>query len=334
MTITHGRYEIHPFEGAPALRLCVRPRKGVFVADEQVSRGVLYRIERDRGYDSTEDLFSPGYFSTELGPGDSIAMVASTEGWEWLDLEAGQCFDAEQHRIEKLLHLPGVSPDGMLAQLVLAADQFVILPGTRPEEEKLAQASGNEARTVVAGYHWFTDWGRDTMISLERLTLCTGRHREARAILHTFGHYVKDGLLPNHFPEGHRTALYNTVDASFWFFHALDRYLQTTRDQETLRDLLPTLRSILEHHVADTHFGIGMDPADGLLKAGADGYQLTWMDAKVEDWVVTPRRGKPVEIQALWYNALRLMADWAEANGERSNAWYGLTKQAKDSFHA
>ena len=175
---------------------------------------------------------------------------------------------------------------------MLAADQFIITPAGRVEEAARARAAGDEVRTVIAGYHWFTDWGRDTMISLEGLTLCTGRQREAGYILRTFAHYVRDGLIPNMFPEGRRKGLYHTADATLWFFHALHRYLQATGDRSTLRQLLPKLKSIVEHHVDGTRFGIGVDPADGLLRQGDRGYQLTWMDAKVDDWVVTPRRGK------------------------------------------
>jgi predicted glycogen debranching enzyme len=163
---------------------------------------------------------------------------------------------------------------------------------------------------VIAGYHWFTDWGRDTMIALEGLTLSTGRPTEARWILRTFAHYVRDGLLPNMFPEGQNQGLYHTADATLWFFHALHRYLERTRDQTTLRLILPTLKRIVQHHIEGTRFGIKVDPVDGLLSQGADGYQLTWMDAKVDEWVVTPRRGKAVEINALWYNALRLLEGW------------------------
>jgi predicted glycogen debranching enzyme len=169
---------------------------------------------------------------------------------------------------------------------------------------------------VIAGYHWFTDWGRDTMISLEGLTLCTGRQREAGYILRTFGHYVRDGLIPNMFPEGTKEGLYHTADASLWFFHAVHRYLGATGDRSTLQQLLPKLKSIFEHHVKGTRFGIGVDPSDGLVKQGEEGYQLTWMDAKVDDWVVTPRRGKAVEINALWYNALRLLAAWLREEGD------------------
>jgi len=170
---------------------------------------------------------------------------------------------------------------------------------------------------VIAGYHWFTDWGRDTMIGLEGLTCATGRYREAGWILHTFGQYIRDGLIPNMFPDGSNEGLYHTADATLWFFHALDRYLSYSGDQVTLDVLLPRLAEIVAHHLSGTAFGIHVDPADALLAQGADGYQLTWMDAKCGDWVVTPRRGKAVEINALWYNALRLLEEWTrEASGD------------------
>ena len=173
---------------------------------------------------------------------------------------------------------------------------------------------------MIAGYHWFTDWGRDTMISLEGLTLCTRRFREAGYILRTFGHYVRDGLIPNMFPDGAREGLYHTADATLWFFHAADRYVRATGDSETLRLLLPTFIDIIRCHVGGTRFGIGVDPADGLLRQRANGYQLTWMDAKVDDWVVTPRRGKAVEINALWFNALMLARRWISELGAPAGA--------------
>jgi predicted glycogen debranching enzyme len=203
---------------------------------------------------------------------------------------------------------------------VFAADKFIITPAGRVEESARARAAGDEVRTVIAGYHWFTDWGRDTMISLEGLALVTGRHAEAGYILRTFSHYVRDGLIPNLFPEGEKEGLYHTADATLWYFHALERYLAYTNDRETLRQLLPTLHRIVKHHLAGTRFGIGVDPADGLLRQGAEGYQLTWMDAKVGEWVVTPRRGKAVEINALWYNALRLLEHWSREEHEESAA--------------
>ena len=329
-----GRYEVQPTEGAPSLRFCMRPRVGAFVVDERTSPGVYYEIEKSRGYDHREDLFTPGYFVHDLEVGKPVAAVFSTEPWELLDLDAAGVLEAERKRIQKLLSLaPEPARKGPLSQLVIAADQFIVLPGSRLEESAMARASGDEVRTVIAGYHWFTDWGRDTMISLEGLTLCTGRHREARAILRTFSHYVKDGLLPNHFPEGQRTPLYNTTDATLWYFHAIDRYYETTGDLETVETLMPVLESIVDHHVAGTHFGIGMDHADGLMRASAAGYQLTWMDAKVDGWVVTPRRGKPVEIQALWYNALRLMADWSRRLSRPHERYVSLAGQAHRSFN-
>src|SRR5271165_2807835 len=173
------------------------------------------------------------------------------------------------------------------------------------------------------------------MISLEGLTLATGRAAEAGYILRTFAHYIRDGLIPNMFPEGRADGLYNTADASLWFFHAVDRYLEWTHDRESLLAVLPRLLEIAERHIAGTRFGIGVDPSDGLLRQGAQGYQLTWMDAKVGDWVVTPRRGKAVEINALWYNALRLMERWVKAEeGEEAARPLGqYAAQAEKSFN-
>jgi predicted glycogen debranching enzyme len=334
LTVTRGRLEVHPFEGGPPIRLGLRPYQGVFIIDEKISRSVFYRIERERGYDHAEDLSSPGYFCVEMAPGGTVAFVASTESWETLEHPAATLLEAEGQRLEKTLAIaPKQARTGVAAHLVLAADQFIILPGSRPEENVLASIAGEEVRTIIAGYHWFTDWGRDTMISLEGLTLCTGRYHEAKAILRTFGHYVKDGLLPNLFPEGQRTAIYNTADATLWYFHALDRYYQATADRETVAMLYPILKSVVEQHVKGTHFGIGVDPQDGLLRAGAEGYALTWMDAKVDGWVVTPRRGKPVEIQALWYNALRLMAVWADELGETAAEYVRLAHRVNESFN-
>ena len=334
VTITRGRLEVHPFDGAPRLKLALTPRRGVFVSDPRASGRQLYQLEAERGLDQIEDLESPGYFGIELRRGESIAFVMSTEPWDGVELEASAMFDAEQRRVKHLLALaPPEAQEGVAAQLVLAADQFVVLPGSRLDEAARARAEGNETRTVIAGYHWFTDWGRDTMISLEGLTLATGRHREARAILRTFARYVRNGLLPNLFPEGQRQGLYHTVDATLWYFHAIDRYLRTTDDRETLELLFPTLESIVARHEGGTDFGIGMDPRDMLIRAAAPGYQLTWMDAKVGDWIVTPRRGKPVEIQALWYNALRLMERWSEMLGKPPTHYADVAAEAHDAFN-
>jgi len=241
-----------------------------------------------------------------------------------------------QRRGRVVAHADESIREGLGRELVLAADQFIIEPAGRAEEAVRARAAGDEVRTVVAGYHWFTDWGRDTMIALEGLALVTGRAAEAGNILRTFARHMRDGLIPNLFPEGRREGLYHTADATLWFFHAVSRYLEATRDTETLRILLPTLRGSVEAHLHGTHFGIRVDPDDGLLRQGAEGYQLTWMDAKVDDWVVTPRRGKAVEINALWYNALRLMEGWLREEGDEEGARSARdhADRARESFNA
>jgi predicted glycogen debranching enzyme len=333
-TYAGGRHELATPDRALVLRFGLRPAPAAFVCDARVSRDVLYRVEQVRGYDHSENQWSPGYFDVELEASASLTFVASTQGWEALALDGDAAVRREEARVARLVAMaPVAARSGTAAQLVAAADQFVVLPGSRLEETLRAGASGDEVRTVIAGYHWFGDWGRDTMISLEGLTLCTGRWREAASILRTFSHYVRDGLIPNLFPEGEREALYHTVDATLWYFHAIDRYGEVTGDHGLVRDLFPVLAGIVHHYVAGTRFGIGVDAADQLVREGAPGYQLTWMDAKVGDWVVTPRRGKPVEIQALWYNALRLMHDWALELGQPGAADYAArAEQVAQSF--
>ena len=301
----------------PALKLKLDGDNAAMTLDRGLLKDIFYRIEAKRGYDSHGLLWSPGYFTAELSDRETT-LVASTEEWATVQsLTPSAALNAERTRRARLLLAAAPEArEGLAAELVLAADQFVISPAGRLEESARARAAGDEVRTVIAGYHWFTDWGRDTMISLEGLTLTTGRYAEAGWILRTFAHYVREGLIPNMFPEGEREGLYHTADATLWFFHALDRYLQVTGDRETLREVLPTLQSIIAFHLKGTRFGIGVDPRDRLLKQGEQGYQLTWMDAKVDDWVVTPRRGKAVEINALWYNALRLLEGWLNEEGE------------------
>ena len=283
---------------------------------------VVYRVELARGYDHQGVVYAPGSFRAKLGKGQEVTLVASVESWAQVDaMKPNEVFAAERERREKLL--AAAAPElrtGETAELVLAADQFVISPTTRLVDATQAHAAGDEARTVIAGYHWFTDWGRDTMISLEGLTLLTGRHVEAGYILRTFARYIRDGLIPNLFPEGEHEGLYHTADATLWFFHALGRYLETSGDEATLEHLLPALIEIIAAHQRGTHFGIGVDPDDGLLRQGAEGYQLTWMDAKVDDWVVTPRRGKAVELNALYYNALKLLEGWLRKANDTARA--------------
>ena len=229
-----------------------------------------------------------------------------------------------------------VEEDPTAAELVWATDQFLITPAGRTDDATRARAVGDEIRTVIAGYHWFTDWGRDTMISLEGLTLSTGRFAEAAWILRTFSHYVRDGLIPNLFPERRTEGLYHTADATLWFFHAIDRYTEASGDRSVLQMVLPKLLDIFALHMRGTGFGIGVDSRDGLLTQGAEGYALTWMDAKVDDWVVTPRRGKAVEINGLWYNALKLLEGWLIEQNEREQAERvaKAAQQARESFNA
>jgi len=330
------QFEVLPGGDLPPLRLFLHGKEKAFTVIPEFFSSLVYELEQHRGYECCGDLWSPGYFRLMLTPDTPGTLIASTESWETIGaLSPSELLHAEHRRRARLVEAARTVPvKGMAAELVLAADQFIITPAGRVEEAARARAMGDEVRTVVAGYHWFTDWGRDTMISLEGLTLCTGRQREAGYILRTFGHYVRDGLIPNMFPEGTKEGLYHTADATLWFFHAIHRYLLATGDRSTLRQLLPKLKSIIQHHVAGTHFGIGVDPADGLLRQGAGGYQLTWMDAKVDDWVVTPRRGKAVEINALWYNALRLVTEWLREEGDSmALETHEYAERARTSFN-
>jgi predicted glycogen debranching enzyme len=337
ITIVEDRYEITA-GSLPPLRLKIDGDHSGLTVQPHTVRQVLYRMEERRGYESAGDLWSPGYFRIHLSGEAPAALIASTETWEALGaLSPRDALSAEQIRRERLLsEAPPRARTGVAAELVLAADQFIIAPAGRLEDAARARAAGDEVRTIIAGYHWFTDWGRDTMISLEGLTLSTGRHAEAGYILRTFAHYVRDGLIPNMFPDRENEGLYHTADATLWYFHAVGRYLETTGDRDTLRRLLPTLQDIVRHHLAGTHFGIGVDPSDGLLRQGAEGYQLTWMDAKVDGWVVTPRRGKAVEINALWYNALKLLEDWLHGEGDKDAAAEAAAHaaRARDAFNA
>src|SRR5437763_4082241 len=293
-----------------------------FTISPQEMDEVIYRSEQSRGYAYEGALWSPGFFQVDMRDRILVGLVASTESWDIINvLEPEAGMSAEEERRAKMLDdaLPEAR-DGFPAELVFAGDQFIVTPAGRAEEAARAHAAGDEVRTVIAGYHWFTDWGRDTMISLEGLALVTGRCLEAGYILRTFARYVRDGLIPNMFPEGEKEGRYHTADATLWYFHALNRYLHYTDDRTTLRFLLPVLIDIAERHLHGTRFNIHVDPSDGLLAQGQDGYQLTWMDAKMGDWVVTPRRGKAVEINALWYNALKSLANWLCEEGEEKSA--------------
>src|SRR5215470_5489257 len=337
LTAEEDRYEVAAGAELPSLRMMLHGQRTAFTVETRKIPNVLFRTEGLRGYEHTGDLWSPGYFRVDLSDDHAATLVASTESWEVIcALPPSESLLAEHERRQRLLDAAHAEArTGFAAELLLAADQFVIRPTGRVRDAVRAHASGDQVRTVIAGYHWFTDWGRDTMISLEGLTLSTGRHAEAGFILRTFAHVIRDGLIPNLFPEGERSGLYHTADATLWFFHAIERYLDFTGDRQTLRLLLPKLKDVVEHHLRGTRFGIKVDPSDGLLRQGERGYQLTWMDAKVGDWVVTPRRGKAVEINALWYNALRLLEGWTrQAYGEDAAAsWAEHADRAHESFN-
>ena len=337
VTAREKRYEVCATNEWPTLRLLMHGSGAALTLDAKGHADVPYAMEALRGYEAIGSLWSPGYFRADLLPGETATLVASTESWDTLSaLHPTDAQAAEVDRRRRLLSIAGRAGERSLeAELVLAADQFIITPAGRAEEAARAHAAGEEVRTVIAGYHWFTDWGRDTMISLEGLTLATRRFREAGYTLRTFGHYVRDGLIPNMFPDGAREGLYHTADATLWFFHAMQQYVGATGEVETLRRLIPTFTEIIRKHIEGTRFGIGVDPADGLLRQGADGYALTWMDAKVDGWVVTPRRGKAVEINALWYNALCLLDEWiaehgGDTRGIELRSWAQL---ARESFN-
>lgn len=336
LTVNGRRYEIST-EKLPSLRMMLNAGETRFSNDGGSRREIFYERDAERGCESRGILYSPGYFCFELMPRKMATFIVSAESWEKMSaLAPEEALELHHVRCGRLVQL--AHPKTRIrpaADLVLAADQFIIKPAGRVADIARASASGDDVRTVIAGYHWFTDWGRDTMISLEGLTLTTGRELEAAWILRTFARHIRDGLIPNLFPEAEHHGLYHTADATLWFFHAIDRYVEFTNDRATLRALLPKLLDIVEHHVRGTRFGIHVDPKDGLLSQGAEGYQLTWMDAKVDGWVVTPRRGKAVEINALWFNALKLLENWLreEKNENAANEIADRARQAFDSFN-
>ncbi len=321
------------------------PHLKFHISDDNVSldilqnqtREIYYRLEASRGYEEVGELWSPGEFNMILKKENEVIFTASTEEWgSILNYNPHIILQEEiQRRRELILKVPDLKENTSAAELVIAAEQFLITPVGRVDEGDVKKSADEEVRTIIAGYHWFTDWGRDTMISLEGLTLSTGRLNHAKWILRTFAHYVRNGLLPNLFPEGEQEGLYHTADASLWYFHAVDRYLSYTKDDETLIEIFPKLKEIIDYHIRGTDFNIHVDSDDGLLYQGKEHFQLTWMDAKVEDWVVTPRRGKAVEINALWYNALCLFVNWIrQLNGDKAAEPYDyLIFKARESFN-
>ena len=294
-----GLMSLSPYAGLPALYFANN-------ADEIESTGHWYRnfeyeAERERGLDFTEDLFNPCVLRFDLNSKPKATIIASTEPH---DVNAAEQYrEREVSRRKDSAQRSPVSDD-FVNSLAAAADQYIVIRG--------------EQKSVIAGYHWFSDWGRDTMSALPGLTLPTRRYDVARSILRTFAQHVDRGMLPNRFPDAGETPEYNTVDATLWFFEAVRAYLAYTGDLDFVQhELYSVLSDIISWHVRGTRFGIKLD-STGLLNSGEPGVQLTWMDAKVGDWVVTPRRGKPVEIQALWYNAVCIMEDIAGRLGDES----------------
>lgn len=292
-----GRVSIQPYPGMPTL--VFHMGDGSFVGPAYWYRDFFYCREHERGLEDIEDLFSFGEFILRLTPSHPAALVVTSGEKE--PKAPQKIRQQEIRRREGLLSFLPVR-DSVTESLALSADQFII-------RERTGRT------TILAGYPWFTDWGRDTMISLHGLTLCTGRHKEAREILTSYSRLIQDGLIPNRIIEGTGGSEYHTMDASLLYLDALDRYITFTRDLDLLKDLFPPLEEMVRSYRRGTRFGIGMDPGDKLLRGGRAGLQLTWMDAKIGNWVVTPRMGKPVEINALWHHALRRMAAWSEILG-------------------
>ena len=289
-----------------------------FHQEQRWFRNFQYEVERYRGLDHSEDLFNHGLFNVKLKEGDLLGIIISTE-----DPSGRSAFDLlefEKERRERLLY--DQPNDELTRKLILAGDQFIVKRNIyAADASNVSLLHKNlEGATIIAGYHWFTDWARDTMISLPGLCLTTGRFEDAKKILSAFAASVSMGMLPNRFQDNGDNPEYNNVDGTLWFFVAVYKFLQATNDEQfILKEILPVLKEIIDWHFKGTRYQIRVDE-DGLLFAGEAGQQLTWMDARVGNWVVTPRMGKPVEIQALWYNALKIFAELLRLNDQQHDA--------------
>ena len=292
-------FEVKAFSGARGYRLICAGAS--FERDEAWHWNFRHRAESDRGLDDSEDLYRPGRFTLRLAQGEQSTVVLSTESVTRKHVARLQTQIRRQQNA-RFDVLPSGVPD-WIRQLALAADQFIV------ERYRHGQPAG---KTIIAGYPWFSDWGRDTMIALPGLTLATRRFDVAASILRTFAAHISEGMLPNRFPDSAELPEYNTVDAALWFFHAVDQYTKRSGDPALATELYPVLADIIDWHRRGTRYGIRLDTGDGLLTAGIEGVQLTWMDARVDERVITPRIGKAVEVNALWYNALRVMTDLAD----------------------
>ena len=301
--------------------------RGQLVPSDKWYEHYFLATEQYRGLNPLDDNFHAATLRTSLNPGETLTLAASTQP----DPTIGDALAARAQYESALLQQAETAQNASppwIKQLVLAADQFVV------DRALVDGQTGeiNAGKTLIAGYPWFGDWGRDTMIALPGITLATGRPEIARPILRTFARYLSQGMLPNAFPEANDAPGYNTVDAILWYFEAIRAYVEATQDSELLVELFPALSEVIDWHVRGTRYNIHLDPADGLLYAGEMGEQLTWMDAKVDDWVVTPRTGKPIEINALWHNALMIMAQFCQQLDKPDHDYTALAQRAAGSF--
>ncbi|WP_420587990.1 amylo-alpha-1,6-glucosidase [Marivita sp.] len=292
--------------------------------DGTVYRGFDLPKERERGLTDAEDHILAGQLACEIKTDKTITLVANigsapaTLAPESRDAEVARQLGVIDtwHKAKSLQ----IAPE-WVKQLVLASDQFIVAR-TRND--------GSNGKTIIAGYHWFADWGRDTMISISGTCLTTGEYDIARDILMSFADVIDGGMVPNRFPDGGEAPEYNTVDATFWFITAVRDYVETSGDKDFLKQMMPVFADIVEHLEQGTRYNIHIDPNDGLISAGSDGVQLTWMDARVGDWVVTPRRGKPIEVNAKWIEGLTWLSNVAK--GDEANRYSGLLEHARKGF--
>jgi predicted glycogen debranching enzyme len=307
--------------GEEAIPLFLLSDRGKWRSVRRWRRDFALSAEQARGYHGIEDHLCAGEMSAVLQPGETLTVIFSTEAAPTRDGEAAYA-DRQRHEQDILTVVPATS-EPRIRQLVLAADQFIV---------RRATPGDPHGSTVIAGYPWFSDWGRDTMISLPGLSLATGRAEIARSVLRTFAQFVDQGMLPNRFPDEGDSPQYNTVDAALWYLEAVRAYHTATGDNALLRELFPVLEEIIDWHERGTRYRIHVDPEDGLLYAGEEGAQLTWMDVKIREWVVTPRTGKPVDINALWYHGLRTMAEFGRQLGRGELRYSALADRARAGF--
>lgn len=307
-----NRLKVYAHYGAAPL--FIQFSKGNFVADGAWYHNFEYAAELERGLDFQEDARNIGQISVNLAAGEKMQLLFSTENKAYPNL--ADLVSQETKRIEALG--AGVK-DAFLRDLLISGDQFLV------------HRYSTNSSTLIAGYPWFTDWGRDTMIAMRGLTIATGKKEASQSIIRTFLQYLNQGLLPNRFPDSGETPEYNTFDATLWLFVILYEYFERFQDLDFIAEVFPKLQEIIDWHQRGTNYNIHVTP-EGLLFGGEDLQQLTWMDAKVGDYVVTPRQGCPVEINALWYNALEIMAVFAQALQRDKQVYVDLAQKSKVAF--